>query len=152
MVRECETMSAPKARARRARELPEIAAVLRRTGVVSVSVAGASAVLTPAVASALREIVAHALRGEVVAVVARRAELTTQQAADLLGLSRQHVVRLVDSGRLGVRMTKAGAHRRLAAVDVLRLKAEREGAAAHARAVADLFEAEVARIREERTR
>lgn len=128
----------------------ELAAVLGRRGPITVSVAGASARVGPDVAAALREVVDHLLAGDEVAVVARRAELSTQEAADLLGLSRQHVVRLVDAGKLSVRVTKAGAHRRLAAADVLRLKAEREAEVAHARALADLFEREVRRIEEER--
>ena len=79
---------------------------------------------------ALREVVAHLFRGDAVAVVARRRELSTEEAADLLRLSRQHVVRLVDAGKLPVRMTKAGAHRRIAGTDLLHLKAKREAYAA----------------------
>ena len=82
----------------------------------------------------------------------RRSELSTQEAADLLGLSRQHIVRLVDAGKLPVRVTRAGAHRRIAATDVLRFKAKREAAAAHARAIADVFEQAVARFEAERRR
>ena len=143
-------MSASKSSVRAARMLSELALVLDRRGAITVSVAGASAPMSPDVAAALREVVDHVLAGDEVAVVARRAELSTQEVADLLGLSRQHVVRLVDAGKLAVRVTKAGAHRRLAAADVLRLKAEREAEVAHARALADLFEREVRRIEEER--
>jgi len=139
-------MSGSKSSTRAPSALSALATILDRRGAITLSVGGMSARLSPAVASALREVVAHLLGGDAVAVVARRAELSTQEAAHLLGLSRQHTVRLVDAGKLPVRVTRAGAHRRLAAADVLRLKASREAEAAHAGAIADLFQREVERV------
>ena len=45
------------------------------------------------------------------------AELTTGQAADLLGVSRPTVVNLIDKGQLAA--TRIGSHRRLRTADVL---------------------------------
>ena len=52
--------------------------------------------------------------------------VTTGQAASILGSSRQHVVDLCDSGRLGY--SSVGTHRRVRLVDVLRLKEGEETA------------------------
>lgn len=57
--------------------------------------------------------------------------LSTQEAADLLNVSRQYLVRLVDGGQLPA--VKVGRHRRMRPSDVAAYKAKRD-----ARRCADL--------------
>lgn len=63
-------------------------------------------------------------RGDSVTVVPLGKEVTTQQAANLLNVSRQYLVRLLDEGRIAFR--KTGKHRRLRIEDVLTFKEQRD--------------------------
>lgn len=63
-------------------------------------------------------------RGDSITVVPVGREVTTQQAADLLNVSRQYLVRLLDEGRVACRRT--GKHRRLRIEDVLAFKETRD--------------------------
>jgi excisionase family DNA binding protein len=63
-------------------------------------------------------------RGDSITVVPVGREVTTQQAAGLLNVSRQYLVRLLDEGRMPFR--KTGKHRRLRIEDVLAFKEKRD--------------------------
>lgn len=69
------------------------------------------------VAEALAEVLAAAAEGERPLVLRSPDDLTTEEAAAVLGVSRPTVVRLIDAGKLPARMV--GTHRRLSLGDVL---------------------------------
>ena len=73
-----------------------------------------------AVYQALQQVLAALANNQAISIVPTSLELTTNQAADLLNVSRTYVINLVDSGQLSHR--KVGTHRRLALTDVLRLR------------------------------
>lgn len=63
-------------------------------------------------------------RGDAITIVPVGKEVTTQQAADMLNVSRQYLVRLLDEGRIPY--TKTGKHRRLRIEDVLAFRDRRD--------------------------
>ncbi len=99
-----------------------LAAFLRADRALTLSVAGDHArgtlELPPAVAALLLEILEDTAAGSSVAVLRRDAELTTQQAADYLNVSRPFLVGLLEAGDVPFR--KVGTHRRVRVEDLHR--------------------------------
>ena len=73
----------------------------------------------------IRDVLAKLVASERVALLREDEELSPEQAATILGISRPLVVRRMDGGRLPFRYV--GAHRRCRLSDVLKLRREEEG-------------------------
>lgn len=105
--------------------------------------AGGEAVELPrSVREVLVRVVRELAQGNAVAVLPVHAELTTQEAADLLNVSRPYLIGLIDQGTLSCTRT-AGNHRRLRLVDVLAYKRVRN---TERRAALDEMSAEAERL------
>jgi excisionase family DNA binding protein len=59
----------------------------------------------------LKEILQHMAKGKAITLIPSDSELSTQQAADMLGVSRPHLVKLLEEGKIPYR--KIGSHRRI---------------------------------------
>lgn len=86
---------------------------------------GREAPVPPSLVEAFRRAAAEVARGEAVAVVPIDRDLTTQQAAHILNVSRPHLIdRILAEGLLPYHLV--GNRRRLRLADVLRYKRERD--------------------------
>lgn len=70
----------------------------------------------------LAEILKETSQGKPVSIVPVATEVTTQAAAEMLGCSRPHVVKLLETGK--IKFTKVGKHRRIKYEDVISYKNE----------------------------
>ena len=78
-------------------------------------------VLPPSVARALVDLLTDVAEGRSVSVASSGEELTTREAAELLNVSRPHLVKLLEEGEIPFH--KVGTHRRVYREDVLDYKA-----------------------------
>jgi excisionase family DNA binding protein len=74
--------------------------------------------LTEQLHTILKQVVQALSRGQSISILARDQEISTQQAADILGLSRPTVVKLIDEGELLAHVPGA-VRRKLRLADVL---------------------------------
>lgn len=72
----------------------------------------------------LVKLIADLCEGQSVAIVQNDAQLTTVEAARMLGVSRQFLIKLLDGGEIAHHMV--GTHRRIYVRDLLAYKAKRD--------------------------
>lgn len=77
-------------------------------------------ILPPSVIRMMQRILTEMAQGNAITVMPMNAELTTQEAADFLNVSRPFIVKQIESGTIPHR--KVGTHRRIGVQDLLSYK------------------------------
>lgn len=108
-----------------------LASLTARDGQLKVQLEdGQTIVLPHGAARLLSHLLTEMGRGNAVTLIPVHAELTTQEAADYVNVSRPYLIRLLETGQLKFR--KIGTHRRIKFVDLKiykeRVEKEREDA------------------------
>lgn len=93
------------------------------------------------IAQVILRVLSFMAAGHAVTVVPVEAELTTQKAADLLGVSRPYLIQILEKGLIPYH--RVGSHRRIKIVDLV---AYRDGDDAARRRVADELTAEAEKL------
>jgi excisionase family DNA binding protein len=106
-----------------ARSLGSVAATEQRYSLVD-QVSGEEIELPRALYLVLLDAAKQLAKGNSVAILHYEQELTTQQAADLLQVSRPHLIKLLESGQ--IRYHHVGSHRRIRLRDLLEYKKTRD--------------------------
>ena len=91
---------------------------------------GAEFLLPASVVRLMHQVVGALAEGQVVCLVPLHRELTTQEAADLLNVSRPYLIKLLDEGVLPY--SKLSRHRRIRFADVMAYKERRDADATRA--------------------
>lgn len=87
-------------------------------------------VLAPALARSFMSLLRHVGSGRAVTIVPTEEMLTTQRAADLLNVSRPHLIKLLEKQEIA--HTMVGRHRRIRAQDLFEYKRKRDADRAEA--------------------
>ncbi|MDU9004038.1 helix-turn-helix domain-containing protein [Sedimentitalea todarodis] len=86
--------------------------------------------LSPALAHSFLEVLRLVSSGRGFHLIPLDSQLTTQEAADILNVSRPHLIKLLEREDIG--FTKVGRHRRIKASDLLEYKEGRDAKRANA--------------------
>jgi excisionase family DNA binding protein len=93
-------------------------------GAKLVSSSGEELVIPDSVYEVLMQVVQEMDQGHGITLIPEHAELTTQRAADLLNVSRPHLVSLLERGEIAFH--KVGRHRRVRLSDLLAYRNQRD--------------------------
>lgn len=124
-IRDGEPVSAPSIDVAQLQEIDRLLSVSAELPLEFVISGGDVIAMPEALARIVRSAARHLAQGEAVAVVPIQQELTTQQAADYMNVSRPYLIELLDRGDIPYH--RVGTHRRIRFDDLMAYKCVRDG-------------------------
>ena len=118
-----DTESSALARAS-AEELSRLLGQMPEAERASVKLDGNDLILPRQALALLRDLLVEMAQGNAVTIVPTHAELTTQEAANILNVSRPHLVKLLEEG--AIPFSKTGTHRRIRYQDLMAYRDHRD--------------------------
>ena len=100
-----------------AEELSRLLGHMPETERTRVQLDGNDLILPRQALALLRDLLVEMAQGNAVTIVPTHAELTTQEAANILNVSRPHLVKLLEDG--AIPFSKTGTHRRIRYQDLM---------------------------------
>jgi excisionase family DNA binding protein len=85
---------------------------------------GEEITLPDSIYQVLRKVVDAMVSGKVISIAFQDQQMTTQQAADLLNVSRPHLIKLLEQGEIPY--IRVGTHRRVCFEDLMTYKQQRD--------------------------
>jgi len=107
-----------------AEELSRLLGKMPDTQRARVQLDGNDLILPRQALALLRDLLVEMAQGNAVTIVPTHAELTTQEAANILNVSRPHLVKLLEDGVIP--FTKTGTHRRIRYQELMAYEQERD--------------------------
>lgn len=94
-------------------------AIKNKSNVVNITIQGSNELVSIPLKALklLKSIIGSMAEGKSIALMPTDAEITTQQAAEILNVSRPHVIKLLEKGDIPFK--KVGSHRRILLQDLL---------------------------------
>lgn len=105
-------------------EVQKLYAAIRKGKSKLVGPDGDARLLPNSLSSFLMDLIASLNEGKCVYIIQNQAQLTTVEAASMLGVSRQFLIGLLEKGDIPYHLV--GTHRRIYAQDLLQYKAKRD--------------------------
>ena len=121
------------------RDIEELYGTLKKGKTKLVGPDGESKPLPDSVYAFLVALIGALQQGKCVQILQGQTRLTTAQAANMIGVSRQFLVNLLEAGEIAYH--KVGTHRRIYVHDLMKYKAKRDSQ--RSRTLRDLVAAEV---------
>jgi len=107
------------------KEIKELSAIIGDKNIKIITPNGYQLEIPYSILALFKNVVETLNNGNALTIIPMHKELTTQQAADILNVSRPYFIKLLETGEIPFK--KAGKHRRISMIDLLEYKSKRDG-------------------------